>query len=102
MLRTVYNEDHEAFRAAVREFLDRSVWPNVDSYIENKALPREYWLEAGRQGLLGLDIPEEFGGWVQRTSASTPYSPKSFRESTRRCRAVMAFTPTSPSLMSSN
>ncbi|MCB0889131.1 MAG: acyl-CoA dehydrogenase family protein, partial [Nocardioidaceae bacterium] len=62
MLRTVYNEDHEAFRAAVREFLDRSVWPNVDSYIENKALPREYWLEAGRQGLLGLDIPEEFGG----------------------------------------
>ena len=62
MQRTVYSEDHEAFRASVREFLDRSVWPNVDSYRENKALPREYWLEAGRQGLLGLEIPEEFGG----------------------------------------
>jgi len=62
MERTIYTEDHEAFRASVREFLDRSVWPNVDSYIQNKALPREYWLEAGKQGLLGLDIPEEFGG----------------------------------------
>jgi alkylation response protein AidB-like acyl-CoA dehydrogenase len=62
MQRTIYSEDHEAFRASVREFLDRSVWPNVDSYIENKALPRDYWLEAGEQGLLGLEIPEEFGG----------------------------------------
>ena len=25
-------------------------------------LPREFWLEAGKQGLLGLEVPEEYGG----------------------------------------
>ena len=27
-----------------------------------KALPREFWIEAGKQGFLGLEIPEEYGG----------------------------------------
>jgi len=25
-------------------------------------MPRDFWLEAGKQGLLGLEIPEEYGG----------------------------------------
>ena len=32
MLRRVYDQDHEAFRASVREFVDREVWPNVDEH----------------------------------------------------------------------
>ena len=62
MKRAIYDEDHEAFRASVREFLERSVLPDVEQYAEAKAIPREFWLEAGRQGLLGLEIPEEHGG----------------------------------------
>ncbi|GAA4125248.1 acyl-CoA dehydrogenase family protein [Nocardioides fonticola] len=62
MKREIYDEDHEAFRASVREFLERSVIPNVEQYAENKAIPREFWLEAGKQGFLGLEIPEEYGG----------------------------------------
>ena len=62
MKRTIYEEDHEAFRASVREFLDRSVKPNLEQYAKDKALPREFWLEAGKQGLLGLEIPEQYGG----------------------------------------
>ncbi len=62
MRRSIYNEDHEAFRASVREFLDREVWPNVDQYLEDHALPRELWLAAGKAGLLGLEIPEQYGG----------------------------------------
>ncbi|MDN5894128.1 MAG: acyl-CoA dehydrogenase family protein [Nocardioides sp.] len=62
MKRSIYDEDHESFRASVREFLEREVLPNVESHAEGKALPREFWLGAGRQGLLGLAIPEEYGG----------------------------------------
>ncbi len=27
-----------------------------------REIPREFWLEAGKQGFLGLEIPEEYGG----------------------------------------
>ena len=62
MKREIYDEDHEAFRGSVREFLDRTVVPHVEDYAKAKALPREFWLEAGKQGFLGLEIPEEYGG----------------------------------------
>ena len=62
MKREIYDEDHEAFRSSVREFLERSVIPNVEQHAKDKAIPREFWLEAGKQGFLGLEIPEEYGG----------------------------------------
>ncbi len=62
MKRRIYDADHEAFRASVREFLDREVRPNIETFMEQKAIPREVWLEAGKQGFLGLEIPEEYGG----------------------------------------
>src|SRR6478672_6120504 len=62
MKREIYDEDHEAFRASVKEFLDREVVPHLDDYAGNHGLPREFWLAAGAQGFLGLEIPEEYGG----------------------------------------
>jgi long-chain-acyl-CoA dehydrogenase len=62
MKRTIYNEDHEDFRSAVRTWLERSVIPNGEDYIAAKSLPREFWTGAGAQGFLGLAIPEEYGG----------------------------------------
>jgi long-chain-acyl-CoA dehydrogenase len=65
MKRTIYDEDHEAFRGSVREFLERSVIPHVDEHAARKALPREFWLEAGKQGFLGLEIPDTYGGQLE-------------------------------------
>ena len=62
MKRTIYHEDHEAFRDSCTAFLEKHVRPNVDQYADDKALPREFWLAAGADGFLGLGIPEEFGG----------------------------------------
>ncbi len=62
MQRSIYDEDHEAFRASVREYLDRHVTPHVEDFIEARAMPREIWVEAGKQGFLGLEIPVEYGG----------------------------------------
>ncbi len=62
MKRTIYDEDHEAFRSSVKEFLDRQVIPHLEEHAEEKAIPREFWTEAGKQGFLGLEVPEAFGG----------------------------------------
>ncbi len=45
MKREIYDEDHEAFRSSVKEFLDREVVPDLDKHAEEKALPREFWVE---------------------------------------------------------
>lgn len=62
MRRTLYADDHEDFRGAVAEFLRREVVPEVESHAAAKAIPRSFWLAAGRAGLLGLEVPEEHGG----------------------------------------
>ena len=62
MRRSIYDKDHEAFRDSVKEFVDRQVKPHLEEHLEEKAMPRDFWLEAGKQGLLGLEIPEEYGG----------------------------------------
>ncbi|KYH46146.1 acyl-CoA dehydrogenase family protein [Branchiibius sp. NY16-3462-2] len=62
MPRNIYDEDHEAFRASVREFVERTLRPRAEEMIAEKTISRDIWLDAGKQGLLSLDIPEEYGG----------------------------------------
>ena len=62
MRRSIFGDDHESFRSSCRAFLDKNVAPHIETYIAEKGLPREFWTSAGEQGLLGLEIPEEFGG----------------------------------------
>lgn len=62
MLRTLFDDDHRAFEQSVRAFIDRSVRPGHDSIVEQRFIDRDIWLEAGRSGFLGLEVPEEFGG----------------------------------------
>ncbi|MFE4450720.1 acyl-CoA dehydrogenase family protein [Streptomyces sp. NPDC056796] len=62
MQRQIFTEEHEAFRGTVRTFLDREVLPHYEQWEEDGIVSREAWLAAGRQGLLGLAVPEEYGG----------------------------------------
>ena len=62
MRRTIFDADHEEFRAAARTFVDRSLLPRMEEIAEAHAHPRDAWLEAGRQGMLGLEVPAEHGG----------------------------------------
>ena len=62
MKREIFDEDHEAFRSSVKEFLDREVTPHLEEHADRHGLPREFWKAAGAQGFLGLEVPEEYGG----------------------------------------
>jgi alkylation response protein AidB-like acyl-CoA dehydrogenase len=59
---SVYEADHEAFRRSVTTFVARTIQPAHDAMIANRTVGRDVWIEAGHQGFLGLDVPEEFGG----------------------------------------
>ena len=62
MSRYGYAEEHEQFRSTVRSFLDKELEPHYRSYAARGGVDKEFWLKAGKAGLLGLGIPEEFGG----------------------------------------
>jgi long-chain-acyl-CoA dehydrogenase len=62
MQRTIFDADHEALRASAKEYADRTLTPRMDEFVEAKTFPRDVWLEAGKQGFLGIDVPEEYGG----------------------------------------
>jgi alkylation response protein AidB-like acyl-CoA dehydrogenase len=62
MRRTLYDDDHEAFRASVRTFVDKEIAPHIDEWSAAGITPRELFTTAGRQGFLGIEVPEEYGG----------------------------------------
>jgi alkylation response protein AidB-like acyl-CoA dehydrogenase len=62
MKRTLFDEDHDAFRASCRTFVDRELRPNQEKHLANHEFGREMWLAMGRHDLLGLNIPAEYGG----------------------------------------
>jgi alkylation response protein AidB-like acyl-CoA dehydrogenase len=62
MERTLFEPEHELFREAFRAFTEKSITPHHRDWERDGIVPRELWLEAGRRGFLGLDVPEEYGG----------------------------------------
>ena len=62
MHRTIYGQDHEAFRDSVREFVERTLKPRHEEMLQAKSIARDIWKQAGSLGILGLSIPEEYGG----------------------------------------
>jgi alkylation response protein AidB-like acyl-CoA dehydrogenase len=62
MRRTLFDDDHDAFRESFRAFLDKEVVPHQVEWDAAGIVPRELFTTAGRHGFLGMDIPEEHGG----------------------------------------
>ncbi|WP_399090736.1 acyl-CoA dehydrogenase family protein [Streptomyces sp. BBFR2] len=62
MRRTVFNEDHEAFRETIRAFIEAEVVPVYDRWMEVGAAPRDFYRKLGELGVFGIEVPEEYGG----------------------------------------
>ncbi|MEV0054006.1 acyl-CoA dehydrogenase family protein [Saccharopolyspora shandongensis] len=62
MRSTAYDAEHEAFREVVREFLAKEVVPYFADWEKAGLVPRDLFNKAGEIGMLGLQVPEEYGG----------------------------------------
>jgi acyl-CoA dehydrogenase len=60
--RSVFRDDHEMFRTTVRRFFERECVPRQTQWNEAGMVDRETWRKAGREGLLCITLPEEYGG----------------------------------------
>jgi long-chain-acyl-CoA dehydrogenase len=63
--RDLFSPDHTAYRETVREFVTREVAPNLARWDADRLIDRDVWRAAGKQGIIGLGVPEEFGGGGQ-------------------------------------
>jgi alkylation response protein AidB-like acyl-CoA dehydrogenase len=55
-------EEHEALRRAVREFAENEIAPIAAEYDETGDFPVETIKKMGAMGLMGIEVPEEYGG----------------------------------------
>lgn len=63
MERDIYEEDHEAFRDLVKDFVKRHVTGEaIEKWDADGEVDRATMRAAGEAGLIGLSVPEEFGG----------------------------------------
>ncbi len=62
MRRTTFNEDHEAFRLTLRDFIEKEVVPHYDEWYAAGLVPRELYTKLGELGIFGIEVPEEYGG----------------------------------------
>lgn len=60
--REIFTAEHDAFRETVRTFVAKEVAPHYERWERDGVVDRAVWRAAGRQGLLGLAVPEEYGG----------------------------------------
>src|SRR5882757_10008528 len=62
MKRLVLEAEHEEFRKTVREFIERELEPNAEQWESARLVDRSAWVTAGKYGLIGFNMPEEYGG----------------------------------------
>ncbi|TPQ23008.1 acyl-CoA dehydrogenase family protein [Streptomyces sporangiiformans] len=62
MRRTVFNEDHEAFRETLRAFIEAEVVPVYDEWFAAGQAPRDFYYKLAELGVFGIRVDEEYGG----------------------------------------
>ncbi|MDT7755628.1 MAG: hypothetical protein QOH27_1526 [Mycobacterium sp.] len=62
MKRVVFEDEHEALRASARQFIERELVPNAEKWEADRLIDRSAFTAAGKYGLIGFNMPEEYGG----------------------------------------
>src|SRR4051794_40601184 len=59
MERTLFDDEHEQFRASVRAFIEKEMVPHHDKWEAEGIVDRDLFTKAGQLGFLGMAVPEE-------------------------------------------
>ena len=62
MERTIFSEEHDLFRDAFRQFVDKELVPHNEAWEAAGIVDRSMFEAAGAAGFLGMAVPEEYGG----------------------------------------
>ncbi|KOS56703.1 acyl-CoA dehydrogenase family protein [Rhodococcus rhodochrous] len=62
MQRTIFESEHDQFRQTARTFFEKECVPHAERWESQGYVDREVWLKAGELGLIGWEMPEEYGG----------------------------------------
>ena len=62
MRRKIFTPEHDLFRTTARAFFDKECAPYADEWERAGMANREVWKKAGEAGLLGWEVPEQYGG----------------------------------------
>ena len=57
-----FTEEHEAFRASFKDFLQKEVVPHIEKWEKTGTIERFIWKKFGEMGYFGLSTPEVYGG----------------------------------------
>ena len=57
-----FSSEQELFRRTVREFARKEIAPKIREYERKSEFPWELYRKMGKNGLLGLRLPKEYGG----------------------------------------
>ncbi|MGE4327688.1 MAG: acyl-CoA dehydrogenase family protein [Pseudodonghicola sp.] len=55
-------EEHQMFADAVGKFYDAELVPNLDRWVDQGVVDRDFWSKAGAAGIMSGAIAEEYGG----------------------------------------
>ena len=57
-----YSEDQLMIKQMTQDFAKKEILPNINVWDEKQYFPIELFKKAGKQGLMGVLVPEKFGG----------------------------------------
>jgi acyl-CoA dehydrogenase len=60
--RTIFDDDHDAFRKTIRQFFEKEVVPEYAAWEKQGHPPKDFYRRMGELGFLGLQVPEQYGG----------------------------------------
>ena len=62
MKRLVFEPEHEQLRETTRQFIETELVPNAEKWEADRIVDRSAFMAAGKYGLIGFNMPEEYGG----------------------------------------